>query len=95
MKIQFTHDFQGKITGNGLFYVAGTVLDVEDEIGVALIAQQHAVAVDAPEMAEPDVDPEPIAEQPAEPVLDVEPIVADVPAESSVEKGSRRRVQSA
>lgn len=92
MKIQFTHDFQGKITGNGLFYVAGTVLDVEDEIGAVLIAQQHAVAVDAPPVAEPE--PEPIADQPAEPVLDVEDEV-EQPSKPVAEKGSRRRGQPA
>ncbi len=58
MRIQFTHDFQGKLTGP-YFYPAGTEVDLEDEIALRLIALDHAVAVDSP--AEPDtvIEPEP------------------------------------
>lgn len=44
MKIKFTHDFRGKLTGEQ-FYVAGTVLDVDEDAARELIALQHAVEV--------------------------------------------------
>lgn len=55
MKIEFTHDFRGKLTGEQ-FYVAGTQIEIDDEIGQQLIALGHAVEV---EEAAPEPKPEP------------------------------------
>jgi hypothetical protein len=92
MNIQFTHDFQGKLTGDGLFFLKGTVADVEDEIAAQLIALGHAVAVDAPkpESIAVESEPEPVVEE--TPVEDAPP--ADPEPEPIAEKG-RRRGQSA
>lgn len=58
MKIAFTHDFRGKLTGER-FYLAGAAIDVDEETGAELIALGHAVAVEV-EPA-PEAEPEPVA----------------------------------
>ncbi len=78
MKITFTHDFQGKLTGP-YFYAQGETAEIEDEIAAELITLGHAVAaepvaVEEPEPAtrvdEPDVETDPasfFAEPPVDP----------------------------
>lgn len=58
MKIAFTHDFRGKLTGER-FYLAGAAIDVDEQVGAELIALGHAVAVEV-EPA-PEAEPEPVA----------------------------------
>ncbi len=52
MKIKFTHDFQGKLT-NEQFYLAGTEIDIDEDVGKELIALHHAVVVEV--VDEPEV----------------------------------------
>lgn len=58
MRIAFTHDFRGKLTGEQ-FYLAGAALDVDEETGAELIALGHAVAVEVEVVPEPEPEPEP------------------------------------
>lgn len=60
MRIAFTHDFRGKLTGER-FYVAGAALDVDEQVGAELIALGHAVAVEIDVAPEPE--PEPAVEE--------------------------------
>lgn len=48
MRVKFTHDFQGKITGDGRFFMRDTEADFEQDLALELIALHHAVAVEPP-----------------------------------------------
>jgi hypothetical protein len=79
MKIEFTHDFRGKLTGER-FYLKGEQVDVDEDTGRELIALNHAVEVKPPTgtitsskpkpqpepevIEEIDIDPEPEEEAP-------------------------------
>lgn len=56
MKVKFTHDFQGKLTGER-FFLAGTEIEIGEAAGAELVALHHAVAV-VEDVPVPEVEPE-------------------------------------
>lgn len=52
MLIKFSRDYRGKLTKE-LFYLADTIIDIDDGAAEAIIAEGAAVAVDTPTEDEP------------------------------------------